>query len=104
MYTKLVSTLLFPLHERLKHHDSVAVRRGLEQSQWWSPERLRDLQLQRLRSLLAEVGSQVPYYRDLFDRLSFDPRSVQSLEDLQDRKSTRLNSSHGKLSRMPSSA
>ncbi len=83
MYTKLVSSLLFPLHERLKHHDSVAVRRGLEQTQWWSSERLQDLQVQRLRRLLADVGSQVPYYRDLFGRLGFDPGSVRSLDDLQ---------------------
>ena len=36
MYTALiVSTLLFPLHERLKGHDSGGVRRELEESQWW---------------------------------------------------------------------
>ena len=28
LYTKLVSGLLFPLHERLKHHHTVAVGRG----------------------------------------------------------------------------
>lgn len=30
LYTSLCSGLLFPLHERLKHHDSVAVRKRLE--------------------------------------------------------------------------
>ena len=40
LYTALVSTLLFPLHERLKGHDTVAVRRELEQTQWWPPEQL----------------------------------------------------------------
>ena len=56
LYTRLVAGLLFPLHERLKRHDSVAVRRGLEQSQYWPIERLRELQLRRLRRLLAEAG------------------------------------------------
>ena len=33
-----------------------------------------------------------------------DTLNIQQLNDYVDRKSTRLNSSHGKLSRMPSSA
>jgi phenylacetate-CoA ligase len=82
-YTRAVAALLFPLHERLKRHDSVAVRRALEQSQWWPAERLQALQLQRLRTLLAEAGRHVPYYRDLFREQGFDPAGVQSLADLQ---------------------
>ena len=83
MYTRLVSSLLFPLQERLKHHDTVAVRRGLEDSQWWPAERIQALQLERLRALLAEAGTAVPYYRDLFKRLDFDPCAVSRVEDLQ---------------------
>ena len=43
MYTRLVSSLLFPLHERFKRHDSVAVRRRMEAAQWWSAEQLAAL-------------------------------------------------------------
>lgn len=82
-YTRLVSGLLFPLHERLKGHTTVRVRRDLERSQWWSPERIRALQLERLRELLRKAGKHVPYYRDLFARLGFDPGRVRSLDDLQ---------------------
>jgi phenylacetate-CoA ligase len=83
LYTRLVSNLLFPLHERLKRHDSVAVRRGLEQSQYWSIERLRTLQLQRLRRLLDRAGRQVPYYRELFASIDFRPgRDLATLADL----------------------
>ena len=83
VYTTLVSQFLFPLHERLKKHSTVRVRREMEETQWWSPEQLRALQLKKLQVLLAEVGSQVPYYRDLFKRLAFDPRAVRSLDDLR---------------------
>lgn len=82
-YTALVSRLLFPLHERLKHHTTVAVRRGLEDSQWWPAERLRDLQAERLRAMLMDVGQHVPYYRDLFVTTGFDPAAVRGVEDLQ---------------------
>ncbi|WP_295991392.1 phenylacetate--CoA ligase family protein [Rugamonas sp.] len=82
-YTAVVAGLLFPLHERLKRHRSVAVRRAMEASQHWSPARLRELQLQRLRRLLLRAHSQVPYYRALFAELGFDPaRDLHSLADL----------------------
>ena len=67
MYRFLVSRLLFPLHEALKGHRTVAVRRWMEQTQWWDPERLRALQLERLRALLRRAWEQVPYYRPLLE-------------------------------------
>lgn len=82
-YTRLVSGLVFPLHESLKRHTTVAARRGLERTQWWSPEELQKLQLRRLQKLLQDVGTHVPYYRTLFQRVNFDPQAVASLADLQ---------------------
>ena len=83
MYTALCSSLLFPLHERLKGHHSVSMHRELEASQWWPAERLLAAQAQRLREFLLQVGRDVPYYRDLFARTGFDPATVQSVADLQ---------------------
>ena len=83
MYTRLVSKVLFPLHERLKGHDSVARRKALETSQWMGQAELHSLQLQRLNALLAEAGRQVPYYRELFTRLGIKPGGLDSLTDLQ---------------------
>ncbi len=83
LYTRLVSGLLFPLHERLKHHDTVAVRKQLEQSQWWPRDRLEQMQVERLRALLQHAQQHVAYYRDLFARIGFDPAGVTSLADLQ---------------------
>ncbi|HRD94850.1 MAG TPA: AMP-binding protein [Rubrivivax sp.] len=82
-YTRLVSGLVFPLHERLKRHDTVAVRRSMEQTQWLPAERIQALQLQRLRTMLVDVGMHVPYYRRLFESLGFNPGAVTSLEDLR---------------------
>jgi phenylacetate-CoA ligase len=82
LYTAICSHFLFPLHERLKGHHSVAVRRRLEESQWWSSDRIADEQARRLREFLVEIGQQVPYYRDLFGRLAFDPQSVHTVNDL----------------------
>jgi phenylacetate-CoA ligase len=83
LYTRLVAGVVFPLHERLKGHDTVRVRRGLEESQWWPRERLADLQLARLRALLADAAAHVPYYRDVLREARVDPASLSSLADLQ---------------------
>ena len=83
LYTSLVSAALFPLHERAKHHDSVVVRRRLEETQWWTPEQIEALQLQRLQRLVQEAGTHVPYYRSLFAAVGFDPAKLGRLEDLQ---------------------
>ncbi len=82
-YTALVSGMLFPLHEWMKKHVTVRVRRDMEASQWWTPAQLRELQLKRLVTLLQQADTHVPYYRDLFKKLSFDVSQVQSLADLQ---------------------
>jgi len=83
LYTSLVAGLLFPLQEKLKKHDTVAIRQAMDASQWWSPEKIEALRLERLRALLSNVGQHVPYYRDGFARQGFDPRSIHTLADLQ---------------------
>jgi len=82
LYTRFVSGLLFPLQERVKRHATVEIRRGLEQSQWWTPQAIADLQLRRLRALLVEAGSHTAYYGELFANAGFDPSRVKSSADL----------------------
>ena len=84
LYTRLISGLIFPLHERLKGHDTHRLLGKMEQSQWWSPEKLAELQLQRLRELLVSAGEQVPYYRELFELQGFRPAALERLEQLQE--------------------
>ena len=41
------------------------------------------MQLERLAALLRHANDHVPYYRDLFRRIGFDPRTMTSLADLE---------------------
>ena len=83
LYTHFVSRVLFPLHERLKGHSTVAALRSLEQSQWLPPQALGQIQLQRLRDFLVYIGSDVPYYRELFKSLAFEPADLEAVTDIQ---------------------
>lgn len=82
LYTKLVSSALFPLHERIKGHDTVRVRKDMEKSQWYTLEQMQELRIKRLREFLCRCSETVPYYRDMFKNIGFDPKDIAGLEDL----------------------
>lgn len=82
-YTSLCSKLLFPAQERLKGHQTVAVRREMEQTQWWPAARLQQLQLVKLQRLLTGAAQQVPYYRELFGAIGFDPGKFSNMGELR---------------------
>src|SRR5215472_5386757 len=82
LYTQLCSAALFPLHERLKRHRSVTMRRELERTQWLDPVDLERLQVASLRDFLVQAGRFVPYYRELYARCGFRPEELSSLDDL----------------------
>ncbi|MHB9101391.1 MAG: phenylacetate--CoA ligase family protein [Sulfuricella sp.] len=82
IYTRVVSSVLFPLQEQLKHHNTVAVRRAMERSQWWPAAQILQWQIDSLRAFLCGVQNHVPYYHDLFARIGFDPREVIDLAGL----------------------
>lgn len=81
--TWLAAQLIFPLHERVKGHDTVRRRKSLERSQWFDADRLARLQRDRLADFLQDIGRHVPYYRDLFRELGFDPRGIDDSSALQ---------------------
>jgi phenylacetate-CoA ligase len=82
LYTSIISSFIFPLHEQVKNHQSVAIRRRLEVSQWWDPGRLEDFQVSELRRFLTEVSAHVPYYRNIFSQLGIKAEDIRSLSDL----------------------
>ena len=83
LYTCFVSRVLFPLHERIKGHDSVERLRALESSQWLAPDAIEAVRVHRLREFLTDIADKVPYYKQLFAKAQFSPESVSAIEDIQ---------------------
>ncbi|WP_440997101.1 phenylacetate--CoA ligase family protein [Arhodomonas sp. SL1] len=77
-----VSGAVFPLHERLKGHDTVRRRRLLERTQWYSAEAVTAIAGERLRKFLTRVEARVPFYRERFRVLGVDPRRMREVADL----------------------
>ncbi len=55
----------------------------LNQSQWWSPEKLKELQEEKLKRVIKAAYEGVPYYRNLFKQLRLTDKDIQSIEDLK---------------------
>ena len=55
----------------------------LQESQWWSMEKLEEYQMQKLEKLLRHAYDNVPYYRRVFDERDLKPKDIQSLDDLR---------------------
>jgi len=81
-YTKLVANGIFPIHERLKKHNTVEIKNAMEASQWWSREQILDFQDLRLQKLMHSVYEHVPYYKKVFDQLEIKPNDIKSVADL----------------------
>ena len=71
-YERLFSTVLYPAYESgLRRRKTLAYLAQYEAQQWLSPEALRKLQTEQLRSLLEHCQTQVPYWRRRFRELGF---------------------------------
>lgn len=83
LYTSFVANILFPAQEAYKGHTTLKVRKAMDDSQWWSGDKLEFLRVERLQRLLTLAGTHVPYYRELFAKLAFNPEAVTTTADLQ---------------------
>jgi phenylacetate-CoA ligase len=56
--------------------------RDLKESQWLSIEKMRELQLSKLRKLIIHAHRHVPYYRDKMRAMGITPDDIKSLDDI----------------------
>lgn len=55
----------------------------LQESQWWSREKLEEYQMQQLSKLLHHAYENVPYYQRVFDERGLKPKDIQNFDDLK---------------------
>ncbi len=83
MWPVVARGILLPLHERLMRRKTFRYYRDLERSQWFSNQRLRELQLIKLQELVSVALNNTDAYADLagVDR-SWLPESLEDLRKL----------------------
>jgi phenylacetate-CoA ligase len=78
----LKSLSLLPFSWRVGRSYSTT-RKLLEKSQWLSEKDQKDAQFKRLKKLLIFCYKQVPYYKDMFNKISFDPIAFRSISEFE---------------------
>ena len=78
--------ILYPIGEFMYHLSTgtniLKHLNELKKTQWWSPAKLKELQNQRLRSLIKHAYNNVPYYRRTFRERKLTPDDIKTKEDL----------------------
>ncbi|MCK5559768.1 MAG: phenylacetate--CoA ligase family protein, partial [Thermoplasmata archaeon] len=82
MYPKITRHLLYPLIDLKRGSKTLKYLRELNQSQWWSRERLEELQNKRLKALIRHAYKNVPYYHKMFKQLRLLPIDIKTTKDL----------------------
>ena len=82
-YTKFISSFIFPLHERIKKHQTVQIKNSMNKSQWWTQEEIEQLQISRLKQLISECTSSVPFYKKLLQERGLTEDDFNHIIDLQ---------------------
>lgn len=82
-YAWAYANVFFPTWQRLVRRRPIQAHLALlESTQWLAREELERMQVASLRALLEHAGKNVPYWRELFRRIGFDPRGVRRTADL----------------------
>ena len=74
--------LLGPLLDAARGTSTISSLRELQESEWWSSDRLIELQSRRLQSLMHHAYEHVPFYRRYMNEAGLVPGRIQSASDL----------------------
>ena len=81
-YNQVIKNMVLPLSDLALGRSLARHMRFVEESQWWSPEQLREFQNEKLRDLIRHAYTNVPYYRQVFDERRLKPEDIKTTDDL----------------------
>lgn len=82
MYNWLAKYILAPALDYSRGTRTLRCLKELEESQWWSRDKILELQNQRLRELVKHAYDRVPYYSHIFDERGLKPNDIDCGEAL----------------------
>jgi phenylacetate-CoA ligase len=84
MYSTIIKDIFFPMYQRKLPRDEryTTYLNLYNKSQWWSSADLEKYQLLKLKQLLKQADTNVPYYHDLFKKQNLNPEHITSIKEL----------------------
>ena len=83
MYSALARYIMYPIGEAFLGTKMLKYLKELEETQWWPPEKLKELQNIKLRALINHAYNNIPYYHRAFEERGLNNSDIQTVEDLQ---------------------
>lgn len=83
MYSVFAKYIMYPIGEAFLGTKMLKYLKELEETQWWPPEKLKDLQNMKLRALINHAYNNIPYYHHVFEERGLNNNDIQTVEDLQ---------------------
>lgn len=82
-YRSVCAKVVLPLLARREGSRWLEHLEYLERSQYFEPERVREIQLRKLRDMVAHAAHATEYYRSAYSRVGADARDVKSFADFE---------------------
>ena len=82
MYNRMARNIMIPAVDAIRGTHVKAYLEDLEETQWWSADRIEELQSQRLRKAIAHAYGHVAYYRRIMDERGLSPADISCAADL----------------------
>jgi phenylacetate-CoA ligase len=83
MYSRVLESVLLPAYDQARGREYVRRSKLLRDSQWWSPERVRQFQWNELKRLMGHVFNSVPYLQQKYRSLGIELGDLKTWEDFR---------------------
>lgn len=75
--------LLLNCYYLLKNNNTLDCLKQIEKTQYLSLEDIRKIQYKKLKKLIIYAHNNVPFYRNLFNDINFNPNDFKSIKDME---------------------
>lgn len=81
LYALLVKHIIYPLWMLKDGSACLKYLKEYEKTQWWSKERINELQWEKLQKMLKHAYLNCPFYKDRFDSIGLRPENIKNPQD-----------------------
>ncbi|CAN2042467.1 phenylacetate-CoA ligase [Candidatus Magnetomoraceae bacterium gMMP-15] len=82
LFSLINKHVIFPLYYLKKRDRRLERLKKIEQNQWFNANELKNLQFQRLKSLICYVYENVEYYKRIFDENNIVPEKLRHIDEI----------------------
>lgn len=82
-YSRFINYVALPLHSKIRGKKYASLRRFVEESQWWTREKLEEFQFEELRKVLRIAFESVPFYQRKYAEAGLQYKDIQSPSDIR---------------------